>query len=161
MMKMKCIVAGLLGLLVVGLHVYAATEQWRYQSPHEIMQVVPDGKGGCAVAVADTNGLMQVVWLDKKGKVLYTSLPSMGFPIGPISSCTPKQLIYTLFLGPPMVIQVTNKGQEIPVASIGGYLYGMPLTFGNNSEYSDKKGFFVFNVETNTLRKTLVRYSYK
>jgi len=160
-MKAKIIVLGIFCLAIIVIQVYAATEQWRYQSPQEIVQVVPDGQGGCAITVADTNGLSQVVWLDKKGQVLYTSMQAMGFPGGSIGSCTPKQITYTLLLGPPMVVQVTKSGQEIPVASIGGYLYGLPPVYANNSEYSDKKGFFVFNVDTNTLRKTLVRYSYK
>lgn len=154
-------IVAIIGMIIIGLHVFAATEQWRYQSPHEITQIMADGKGGCALVVADTNGIAQVIWLDKKGQLLYTSLQAPGFPIGAINSCTPKQLVYTLFLGPPMLVQVTRTGQEIPVASIGGYLYGRPLTYGGGSELSDKKGFFVVNVETNTMRKTLVRYSYK
>jgi hypothetical protein len=160
-MKTSYSIAAIISIIIIGLHVFAATEQWRYQSPHEITQIMTDGKGGCAVVVADTNGVSQVIWLDKKGQVLYTSLPAPGFPIGAINSCTPKQLVYTLLLGPPMLVQVTKTGQEIPVASIGGFLYGRPLTYGSANELSDKKGFFVINVETNTMRKTLVRYSYK
>jgi len=139
----------------------AATKQWQYNSPNNIMQVYADGKGGCAVATTDTNNLVTVVWLDKKGKVLYES-PLMSAPmIGLIQSCSANQLTYTIFFGYPMIVQVSKKGEETPVVSIGGITYGTPLAPTLNNKLDDKKGFFIINVNTNTTRKTLVRYSFK
>ncbi len=139
----------------------AATRQWEYTSIQTIIQVVADGKGGCALAMADTNNIVTVVWLDRKGRSLYQSLPVSGPMLGPIQDCSPKQLTYTIFIGYPMIVQVDKKGHEQPVVSIGGITYGTPLAPNANNRLGDKKGFLVINVDTNTMRETLVRYSFK
>ncbi|MCX7001765.1 MAG: hypothetical protein NTV22_00660, partial [bacterium] len=72
----------------------AATFQWAVDGFTSVMQIVADGKGGCAVLGANAGG-MYVVWIDKKGAKLYektlTGTSSMG-----ILSFDGKTLIYQL-----------------------------------------------------------------
>ncbi len=46
---------------------FAMTEQWRFSSSCNIVQVVADGYGGCAIVELETNGYVNVSWFDKKG----------------------------------------------------------------------------------------------
>ena len=95
-MRMRTRILILCGVAVISVMIAcAATKQWQYNSPNNIIQIYADGKGGCAVATTDTNNLVTVVWLDKKGKVLYES-PLMSAPmLGLIQSCSANQLTYT------------------------------------------------------------------
>ena len=63
----------------------------------------------------------------------------------------------------PLLVQVNKKGDETPVITLGGFLYGRPIPglAANVSSLTDKKGFFVINVNTNAKTSAVVRYSYK
>ena len=157
----KTLAAALISLSV--LFVFAATEQWRFTVPMMLVQVVADGNGGCATAALDTNGFINVFWFDKKGDIKYTSDPIPGFMPGIIQSCSKKQLVYMSMIPMPLLVQVNKKGDEKPVVSLGGFLYGRPLPgmAANTSSLTDKKGFFVINVNTNAETSAIVRYTYK
>ena len=148
-----CLAAGIL---------LAATEQWSYSAPAPVQQIVADGKGGCAFVSTDTNGISSVVWLDKKGvnKFVY-DIGSVFFIQPSILSCSKKELIF----GPPgfpVLAQVDKKGNVQAVADLTGYLMPFPVLFPIGfSELSDRKGFFVVNVNTNSGQNTIVRYSFK
>ncbi len=142
---------------------FAATEQWRKDPVGFIYQIVADGKGGCAYVYADTNFAFSVVWLDKKGEVKFQETLISFLPLhGPVILCTPKQLIYSDAIGLPSLVQVDKKGVPAQVPSFKGYLY--PVLGGGlpKEKLTDKKGFFVVNVDTNApLAESLVRYSKK
>jgi hypothetical protein len=157
----KILVAALISLSV--LFVFAATEQWKFPVTMQIAQVVADGYGGCAISAVETNGYVTIHWLDKKGNAKYTSDPYPGFIPGIIQSCSKKQLTYMSLIPIPLLVQVNKKGDEKPVVSLGGFLYGRPLpSLGANvNSFIDKKGFFVINVNTTAVTSAVVRYSYK
>ena len=142
--------------------VLAATELWRTPTVSNVIQVMADGKGGCACAWFDTNATINLAWFDAKGRVRYTSEPSdIPIPILPINACTPKQLLYTTVYGFPMMVQVDKKGRAIPVATIGGFVIGSPPMLLPRNSLTDQKGFFLINVDTNNAVECVVRYSYK
>ena len=151
-----CIVA-LAGTLAAS----AATEQWHVTVTGEVTQIVADGSGGCAFLRME-KGTNYVVWLNRKGEAIYqsTSLGTMLF--SGITECTPKQILFTIISGYPMMVQVSSKGVETPVAVMGGFVLGspisVPVTF---NKLADKKGFFIYNVNTNTAAGALVRYTFK
>lgn len=161
--KLKIMIAFLISFTV--LFAYAVTEQWRntFTGVDGIIQVVADGKGGCAVASLDTNGIAIISWYNKKGDVIYQSDNYIyGFP-NMIQACSKNQLTYMLTVPVPMIVQVDKKGAERPVAVINGYLYSLPFTSlsANANTFVDKKGFFVVNANTNTKTFAVVRYTYK
>lgn len=142
---------------------HGVTEQWRGLTASNIVHVVADGKGGCAVAYLYESEKLRVVWYDGKGDVLYDS--GIGKPqdfSNVIAVCTPKQLVYTTVLTTNLVaVHVTPKGtQEVVVdfeeITIGGSRGGVAVC-----RMGDRKGFFAINVNTNTGSQTLVRYRYK
>lgn len=140
---------------------FAATEQWSYTAPAAVYQIVGDGKGGCAFCAADTNDISTVVWLDKKGAEKFVYGPVTPIFMQPtILSCSKKELIF----GPPgfpIIAQVDKKGDVQAVAGLTGYLLPTPLVFPfGASQLSDKKGFFVINVNTHSGQNTIVRYSF-
>jgi len=157
----KTLVAALISLSV--LFVFAATEKWRYTAPMIFVQVVADGNGGCSAAGLDTNGLANIFWFDNKGDIKYSSAPNPGFISGIIQSCSKKQLVYMSMIPMPLLVQVNQKRDEKPVVSLGGFLYGRPLPamIANTSVFTDNKGFFVINVNTNAKTTAVVRYTYK
>ena len=149
----------------------ALTEQWRHPVDGEIFQVLADGKGGCGIAVLVTDDVFRVEWIDKKGEVLFDSgkmggVFSIGTLSGPIHECTPRQLVFTGTYFFPYLIQVTRAGKILPAFALGGFVLGSPYSTTPimslpSSRFTDKKGFFVINVDTNTEAQTLVRYTYK
>jgi len=160
------------GIVVVGCAtLYAVTEQWRYTVDGEIIQVLSDGKGGCAIAHLVTADVLRVEWFDKNGILLYDTGPMKEtFPLGgfggPIHECTPKQIVLTCSYFLPVLLQVKRNGTELPAFDIRGIVLGFPYNEGvpvvfPSSRFTDKKGLFVINVNTNTDENTLVRYSYK
>ncbi|NLF39686.1 hypothetical protein GX586_09590 [bacterium] len=141
---------------------FAATQEWQTPPVSNILQLVADGKGGCVVASSDTNERVRVTWYDRKGAVMYESPEMLGYgPLSIINSCSSKQLLYTMYYGLPMLVQVSRNGSALPVASIGGYTIGGPIAVFPASRFADAKGFFVINVDTNIPAKRAVRYSYK
>ena len=153
-------------LLLATLAVVAATEQWRYDGWSRILQVVADGSGGVAFFRLETNGVAaSIVWLDKKGALVYESANMLEL-IGPIISCTKKELIFTRGEGNPpnrtiILVQVDSKGNEQTITEPGKYLVGPAFQFGQGIS-KDKKGFFAEALTTNSPYRTeLIRYTYK
>ena len=162
----------LCGIAAIGCAtLYAVTEQWRYTADGTIIQVLSDGKGGCAIASLVTADVVRVEWFDKNGALLYDTGPMQGsFPVGgfggPINECTPKQIVLTSSFFLPVLLQVKRNGTELPAFDMRGIVLGFPYTEAApgvfpSSRFTDKKGLFVINVNTNTDENTLVRYSYK
>ena len=163
MKKFNIKIVGVAFIAFAVIFVFAATEQWRFPVTLKISQIVADEYGGCAFSAMETNGFVTIYWLDKKGNAKYISEPAPGFVPGIIQACSKKQLTYMVVTPMPLIVQVNKKGDEKPIASLGGYMYGFPPpTLGfNHGRLIDKKGFFVFNVETNVGFNSVVRYSYK
>ena len=138
----------------------AATFQWAVDGFTSVMQIVADGKGGCAVLGANAGG-MYVVWIDKKGAKLYektlTGTTSMG-----ILSFDGKTLIYQLTTSPMSLVAVDKKGVETSVADAAytmyGVFFGMPY---QPNVPRDSKGFFTAQVPTGPGTWRVARYSFK
>ena len=163
---MKSVIILLCSCCLASLTLVAVTEQWRYDTGEEVLQVVADGKGGCAVFYGGTNSTYSCVWLDRKGRILYqASGPGSGpFGIG-ITACSPKQLLYADFSTFPQLVQVRKQRAPVPVAALGGFVIGTPFAPVPipvpSSQVGDRKGFFVVNTNTNAEEDTVIRYSYK
>jgi len=149
--------------LWVPLKAGAVTKQWESASVSNMVQVVADGKGGCAFAWQDSSNKIHVTWLDAKGGVIYDSSSfSAMFAINIIERCTPKQLIFNGVVVFPSLIIVTSKGVAIPVISADGLVIGSPMAFSlPRHEFSDSKGFFVINRDAAGTPMRLVRFTYK
>ena len=146
---------------------FAAKEIWKYDRNSDadgakIVQIVSDGKGGCASVWFGTNEFLTVVWLDKKGNVKYENqMYGLYFSPNVILSCSPKQLVHFSGIPLPMVVQVDSKGIAKVIGTLNGYLTGI-LTFPiPKQKLTDKKGFFAVNADTNAVYQTLIRYSNK
>jgi hypothetical protein len=160
-MKIKIIT--LLTILLASVVVYAITEQWSMPAGAYVYQTVADGSGGCAVYFVQTNSIGKVVWLDKKGQEKYSKTMIVGAP-APIASCTKKMLIYNMFptSSLPYIVTVDSKGIETAIKKDHEVVYPGSLPgIGGVQILSDKKGFFVQSVKTNTPGATLYRYSNK
>ncbi len=146
---------------------FAATQVWTYDRSSDpdgaaIIQIIGDGKGGCGTVWMDTNDVINVVWLDKKGNVKYEQ-QFYGFVLSPnvIIGCSKKQLVYFSGIPLPMVVQVDSKGNAKVTGTLGGYLTGLVTLPLPRQKLVDKKGFFAVNADTNDIYQTLVRYSHK
>ncbi len=137
---------------------YAATEQWSVDGKSMINQAVADGKGGAAFICRETNLIYSVLWVDKKGAVIYETAVSNAA----IISCSNKQLVYSDDLNGSGIVQVDNKGGTTKISKTGEMVYasifGMRMP---GSAMVDKKGFFGVKVEVMTGRQKLVRFSNK
>ena len=121
--------------------VQAATEQWRSDGQKAVRQIVADGKGGCAYVREDTNSVVSLVWLDKKGAIIYSTI--LSNVIGnQILACTPKQLVYADERPDGIVIQVDQDGQETVLSTPNGHVGSGFLDVIPRSATTDKKGFF-------------------
>jgi len=146
---------------------FAAQEVWNYDRNSDadgarILQIVSDGKGGCASVWLDTNDIATVVWLDKKGNVKYENI-IYAFLFSPniILSCSPKQLVHFSGAPIPMIVQVNSKGTPKVIGTLNGYLTGIFMLPIPSQKLTDKKGFFTVNADTNAVYQTLIRYSNK
>lgn len=140
----------------------AATEQWRFAVTGTVYQLMADTSGGCAFVLVDTNSTARVFWLNKNGVPVYVSIPMSFGGMLSLNSCSPKQILFTTISGYPMMVQVDSKGRETPVAAVGSFVLGVPfmVPVALNAPM-DKKGFFVQNIETNTMRRgAIVRYKF-
>ena len=150
-----------LAVCITGVH--AATREWSVDAPGQIYQVVGDGKGGCAFVWITTAGVPTVVWVDKKGAVKYEkTLSPTSWPFS-VAQCTRRQINYLSDTGSGhQLVQIDKQGRETSVATSGQVVAngGYPFTLLNAT---DKKGFFVVQLSTNTPAPTsqLVRYSNK
>lgn len=146
---------------------FAATEIWTYNRNTDtdgamITQIVGDGKGGCVTVWLNTNNVATIVWLDKKGNTKYEQEILMSF-VSPnlIISCSKKQIVYFSGAPIPMIVQVDSKGTEKVFGTLNGYLTGILALPIPKQKFSDKKGFFALNADTNSYYQTLIRYSHK
>ncbi len=150
-----------------------ATEEWTYDGMSNIFQIVADGKGGCSFT--RLNGVLgggtadfDIVWLDKKGALIYSApMTNSTFP-GMILGCTSKQLLFADKRPNPVFIQVDQNGVESIVPSPAGKYNMMPMStlipvslIIQDARITDKKGFFLVENNTNTYGATLIRYSNK
>ena len=138
----------------------AATFQWAVDGFTTVMQIVADGKGGCAVLGAYPGG-MCVVWIDKKGAKLYektlTGTSSMG-----ILSFDGKTLVYQLMTSPMTLVAVDKKGVETSVADAAYMMYGVFLGMPYQPNVPrDSKGFFTAQAPTGPGTFRVARYSFK
>ena len=97
----------------------AATEQWSADGKAMIYQVAADGKGGCALIRAETNSVYSILWVDKKGAVIYEA----GVSNASIISCSNKQLIYSDDLNGSGIVQVNSKGGTTKISNPGEEAY--------------------------------------
>ncbi|NLF39642.1 hypothetical protein GX586_09370 [bacterium] len=146
-------------LLVAGAAA-AATVEWSFPTDLSAgYYLKADGKGGCAFWGVKTNGSYRVIWLDRKGEVIYDQTvpqPIFGFTLGT------RGLLYSYPSAPTYTAVLVDKnGAETPVFSPGEHtLTAFTTIFA--SEVMDKKGFFVFRIPTAPPQAiTVVRYSYK
>ncbi|NLF39643.1 hypothetical protein GX586_09375 [bacterium] len=146
-------------LLVAGAAA-AATVEWSFPTDLSAgYYLKADGKGGCVVWGIKTNGACRVIWLDRKGEVIYDqTLPQLiyGLSIGT------RGLFYT-YVSPPVYpgVFVDKNGTETPVTSPTEHTVTAFAAI-IVSEVMDKKGFFVFRLPTAPPQVvTIVRYSYK
>ncbi len=152
--------------LTFSVALFAATKVWDYDrntdpDGAQIIQIVADGKGGCAATWIDTNDVFTVVWLDKKGTVKYEQqMYGLMFSANMIIHCSKKRLVHFSGAPIPMVVQVDAKGNAKVTGTLNGYLMGI-LTFPIPKQIlADKKGFFAANSDTNEIYQTLIRYSH-
>ncbi|MCX7004049.1 MAG: hypothetical protein NTV22_12380 [bacterium] len=147
-------------LLVSAVAAPAATFQWAVDGFISVMQIVADGKGGCAVLGAYPGG-MCVVWIDKKGAKLYdktlTGTSSMG-----ILSFDGKTLIYPLTTSPMSLVAVDKKGVETSVSDAAYSMYGVFLGMPYQPNVPrDSKGFFTVQTPTGPGTWRVARYTIK
>ena len=148
--------------------VQAVTPDWTYESTNAVFQVVPDGKGGCAVVLAWLLGPPQggrLLWFDSDGTVRYQAGLSniLG---GAVIDCTDKQLIFADARPAAAVYLVDDKGAIAKVPSPPGSvnkvgISSFPIAIYRNDVVYDKKGFFVVEAATNQTSSTLIRYTNK
>ena len=149
----------------LSINVESATEEWSYDCGSNVVyQAYTDGKGGAAMVYGSPPANTTLVWLDKKGDIIYQAGISNIMAMG-ITGCTSKDLIYgDLYPDTGMqVFHVNSKGdKEIIPADPDTYntTSGMMMpSYGNKSD--DKKGFFISFTDTNTLNTSFVRYRNK
>lgn len=144
----------------------AATELWSYDGWTQVRQILPDGKGGCAFVRLETNLLAEVVWLDKKGELIYKTninvTNTYGTRVVNILFFNKKNL----FIGDvrnavAVVIEVDTKGQETIIQHPGENVGNPLFMLYTPSELSDKRGFFVMKTDIVTHRQRVVRFSNK
>ena len=145
---------------------FAATELWSYDSWESTRQVVPDGKGGCAFARQESNGVAEVVWLDKKGELVYKTNINVTNSSSSLSAnilfFKKKSLFITDFRNDAkIVIEIDNKGVETTTQSPGNNVSGPMLMGYTPSELSDKRGFFAIKTDLINHRQYIVRFSNK
>ena len=128
--------------LAYALIVCAATEEWDYEGQHQIMQVVVDGKGGCAFLRMSTNNIQSMVWLDSKGQVVYQSVVSNAV----IFACTKKQVLFSDKLTGEKVKQVDDKGTVTQLSEPDGRVEGSLTMQYYQNTMADKKGFFAIKM---------------
>jgi len=137
----------------------AATFQWAVDGFVSVMQIVADGKGGCAVLGANASG-MYVVWIDKKGAKVYEktlALSSMG-----ILSFDGKTLVYQLATSPMTLAVVDKKGVETSVSDAAYSMYGVYVMSPYQPNVPrDSKGFFTAQVPTGPGTWRVARYTFK
>jgi len=144
--------------------VESATEEWSYDCSSNIVYLAyTDGKGGAAMVYGTPPANMTLVWLDKKGDIIYQAGISNIMAMG-ITGCTSKDLIYgDSYPDTGMqVFHVNSKGDKetIPAApDTFNTLTAMIPSYGSKSD--DKKGFFITFTDTNTLNTSFVRYRNK
>lgn len=146
--------------------VIAATELWSYDGWEQIRQIVPDGKGGCAFVRVESNDVAEVVWLDKKGELVYKTDVNVTNNPSPINV---KILFFkkkSLFIsdvknGENVVIEIDDNGQETTTQSAGNNVGGPWLMGYTANELSDKRGFFTSKINLIDSRQEIVRFSYK
>ena len=145
-------------IVLVATAVYAATEQWSIDGQCLIFQVVADGKGGCALTCSETNGAESVIWVNKKGGIIYQTIVSNVT----IIACSNKQLVYNDDLSDSKIVQVDVKKGTTVIEQANKKLYGsLLLNVTYASEMYDKKGFFAVKIDASTGRQQLVRFSNK
>jgi len=153
-------------LFIFSLALFAATKVWDYDRNSDpdgarIIQIVSDGKGGCASVWIDTNDLATIVWLDKKGEVKYEQqVLGMFFSPSLIIHCSKKRLVHFSGVPIPLVVQVDAKGNAKVTGTLNGYLMGVITLPIPSQKIYDKKGFFTANSDTNAIYQTLIRYSH-
>jgi hypothetical protein len=141
----------------------AATEAWTYSGLTGIFQIVADGAGGCAITHTATrfmeNG--EVVWLDKKGALLYQAGISNVLHTG-ILICTPKNLVYSDMRATNLAIHVALDGTATLLPAAADTFNRAPSQYPIYQQFlADAKGFFAVRTDTNTMAATLVRYTNK
>lgn len=142
--------------LACALFVYAATEEWDHDGQHQIIQVVADGKGGCAFLRMSTNHIQSLVWLDSKGQVLYQSVVSNAV----IFTCSKKQVVFSDKQSGDTVKQVDVKG-TVSLLDDPDRMEG-PLTMQYyQNTMADKKGFFAIKMVSPPGEQRLVRFKNK
>jgi hypothetical protein len=143
--------------LVCALCVYAATEEWDYDGQHQIIQVVADGKGGCAFLRMSTNQVQSLVWLDSTGQVLYQSVVSNAV----IFTCSKKQVVFRDKLTGETVKQVDAKGTVSLLSDPDGRMDGSLTMQYYQNTMADKKGFFAIKMVSPPGEQRLVRFKNK
>lgn len=146
----------------------ALTQAWTYDSTNMIIQLIIDGKGGCAatyVNLNSTNYLGSLIWLDREGTVRYQTVLSNAL-YGGIVECTDKHLLYTDRRPDPGVFLVDDTGTATKVPAAAGTVNTtsggtIPVTLLMNDMINDKKGFFLVSTSTNETSSTLIRYNNK
>jgi len=146
-------------LVIICLGVYAAaTEQWSSPEFTYIGQIRDDGSGGCAILGNEGPNTNTVVWLDKKGNILYTKT---RIGIVTIAACTKKQCAYVYkesHTNNASLIQVDSKGEET-VVQIADTDMTAPGKYTKPLE--DKKGYFLVLRTMATKRERVTRFTYK
>ncbi|MCX7005525.1 MAG: hypothetical protein NTV22_19975 [bacterium] len=152
----------MLGILLGGMHARAATQRWSYDDAPMISSIMADGSGGCSYVRRETNDLPSaVVWLDKKGALIYRADLTTNLPIT-IINCTKKQLTYATWQDNWRFVQVARDGTVTPVTAgdktltVPLLVLELPVSFT-----TDRKGFFGLLVRVPSSRVTLVRYDNK
>lgn len=138
----------------------ASSEEWSVDGKAIIYQIVADGKGGCAFTRAETNGPIEILWLDKKGGVIFQSALT-ALVARTILSCTQSQLVFADSRGVPVIFAVDKKGVSTLIETPNGYTTGPMMMVGTENFLCDKKGFFQRRVDLySSGRNTLVRFRY-
>jgi hypothetical protein len=140
---------------------WAATQRWSYDSTPVIFQIVADGSGGCAYVRLETNTYISVLWLDRKGTLIYRVDLATNEP-ATIVRCTKKQLVYAAYQDSWRFVQVANDGTATPITA-GNNTLTVPLLRQEMpvNVMADRKGFFGVLVTIPGSRQTLVRFDNK
>jgi hypothetical protein len=133
-----------------------------------LIQLIIDGKGGCAATYANinsTNYQGSLVWLDHEGAIRYQTGMSNAF-YGGIIECTDKHLLYTDRRPASGVYLVDETGNEAKIPAAAGTVNTanggkIPVTFLLEDMLNDKKGFFLVSSDTNETASTVIRYNNK
>ena len=148
--------------------VQAVTPDWTYESTNAVFQIVPDGKGGCAVVLAWLLGPPQggqLLWFDSDGTVRYQTGLS-NILAGTVIDCSDKRLMFADTRPSAAVYLVDEKGTVTKVPSPPGSVNqvmqaSFPIVIYQNDAIYDKKGFFLVEAATNQTSATLIRYTNK